>query len=275
MAAAAVAAPGVDGGDHLHPSADRDQTVMTDATTDDAVLGGRLRLLQPARGHRVGHDAILLAAAVPALPGERAVDLGAGVGAAGLAVAARVPGLSMVLVEIDPGLAALAGENAARNGLAGRVTVVAADVATVGRADGPPAAGAFDQVLCNPPFLDPSRHAASPDAGKRGAHMPDRPRCHWIAAAGRLLQPGGTLTLIDRADALAGVLADLGDRWGAVEVVPVHPRPDAPASRVLVRARKGRRTPLSLRPPLVLAEPDGRPSTAAEAALRRGDALAV
>ena len=262
---------------------------ITVATTDDAVLGGRLRLLQPARGHRAGHDAILLAAAVPALPGERAADLGAGIGAAGLALAVRVPGVRVALVEIDPALAALAAENAVRNGLADRVTVTAADIAAIGRPDGPAPAGfdqvrfdqvrfdqvRFDQVLCNPPFLDPIRHAASPDPGKRGAHMPDRPRRDWIAAAFRLLEPGGTLTLIERADALAGVLADLDERWGAIEIVAVHPRPEAPAIRVLVRARKGRRTPLSLRPPLVLTESAGGPSAAAEAVLRQGAALAV
>ena len=89
--------------------------------SEDAVLGGRLRLLQPKRGHRVGHDAILLAAACPARAGERAVDLGAGVGAAGLALAARVEGVAVTLVEIDPGLAAIAAANAERNGLAARV----------------------------------------------------------------------------------------------------------------------------------------------------------
>src|SRR5215469_3408404 len=90
--------------------------------SDDAVLGGRLRLLQPRSGHRFGHDAILLAAAVCARAGERAVELGSGVGAAGLALAARIPGLSVSLVEVDPALTALATENARRNGLADRVS---------------------------------------------------------------------------------------------------------------------------------------------------------
>jgi len=45
--------------------------------TADAVLGGRLLLKQPRRGHRVGHDAILLAAACPVHARERVVDLGA------------------------------------------------------------------------------------------------------------------------------------------------------------------------------------------------------
>ena len=82
------------------------------ATSTDAVLGGRLRLRQPLKGHRVGHDAILLAAATGARAGEHAVDLGAGVGAAGLALAARVAGLKVTLVEIDETLGMLAAENA-------------------------------------------------------------------------------------------------------------------------------------------------------------------
>src|SRR6476646_9546255 len=97
-------------------------------TTDDAVLGGRLALRQPRRGHRVGHDAILLAAATEALHGEHAIELGAGVGAAGLALARRIAGLNVTLVEIDPALAALAEDNARRNGLGERVRVAVLDV---------------------------------------------------------------------------------------------------------------------------------------------------
>ena len=102
--------------------------------TEDGILGGRLRLRQPKRGHRVGHDAILLAAACPARAGERVVDLGAGVGAAGLALATRVPDTTVTLVEIDPALAALAAANAERNDLAGRVRVAVLDVAAPARA---------------------------------------------------------------------------------------------------------------------------------------------
>src|ERR1700754_4875741 len=101
-----------------------------DDTTEDAVLGGRLVLRQPKRGHRFGHDAILLAAAVAARPSEIAVDLGAGVGTAGLALAHRVPRLDVRLIEIDARLAELARENAARNKLAGRVSVAEMDIAT-------------------------------------------------------------------------------------------------------------------------------------------------
>ncbi len=146
--------------------------------TDDAVLDGRLRLRQPARGHRFGHDAILLAAACPARAGEQVVDLGAGVGAAGLALAARVDGTLVTLVEIDPQLAALAAENAERNQLAERVSAVVLDVAAPARAFA--AAGlrpeSIARVLMNPPFNDPARQRASPDRPAGWPMRRPRPR---------------------------------------------------------------------------------------------------
>src|ERR1700757_2509551 len=97
-------------------------------TTEDAFLGGQLRLRQPKSGHRAGHDAMLLAAATPARPGDRVVDFGAGVGAAGFALARRVAGVELVLVEIDEALAALARANASANAIAADVIVL--DVAS-------------------------------------------------------------------------------------------------------------------------------------------------
>jgi tRNA1(Val) A37 N6-methylase TrmN6 len=244
------------------------------ALTDDAVLGGRLRLLQPATGHRVGHDAILLAASTAA--GEVAVDLGAGVGAAGLALALRVPGVSVRLVELDAELADLAARNATRNGLASRVTAHALDVAaplTDFAAAGLLPATA-DRVLMNPPFHDANRVQASPDARRRIAHLaPPGALATWIGTAARLLRADGTLTLIWRADGLGELLELLDGAFGAVTVQPVHPKPAAPAIRILARATKGSRAALTLLPGLVLNGSDGRPTDEAEAVLRGGEAL--
>src|SRR6202795_1877788 len=91
---------------------------------EGAFLGGRLRLRQPKSGHRAGHDAMLLAAATSARPGDRVVDFGAGIGAAGLAVARRVAGIDLVLVEIDAALAGLARGNAASNEIMAEVIVL-------------------------------------------------------------------------------------------------------------------------------------------------------
>lgn len=243
--------------------------------TEDAVLGGRLRLRQPRRGHRVGHDAILLAAATQARSGQHAVDFGAGVGAAGLALAWRVPGLKVTLVEIDPRLCALAADNARANGLDDRVTVLALDVAA------PEAFGAAElraasanRVLMNPPFHDSVRQNLSPDAGRRLAHAAaPETLAAWIDAAARLLGADGVLTLIWRADGLGDVLDALAGSFGGIGVLPVHPKPGAPAIRVLVRAVKASRAPLALGPGLFLNDASGHPAPAAEAVLRDGATL--
>jgi tRNA1(Val) A37 N6-methylase TrmN6 len=239
-------------------------------TSDDAVLGGRLLLRQPRRGHRVGHDAILLAAATAAAAGDHAVDLGAGVGAAGLALAARVGGLTVTLVEIDPALAALAAGNVERNKLAGRVRALALDVT---RLETFAAAGlapqSIDHVLMNPPFNDLSH--ASPDAQRRLAHAatPDTlPR--WVSAAAHLLKPAGVLTLIWRADGLSAVLEALAPAFGSIAVLPIYPRPEAPAIRVIVRTRKGGTAALAQCLGLTLNDSHGQPTAAAEAVLRAG-----
>ena len=244
--------------------------------TDDAALGGRLRLVQPRRGHRFGHDAILLAAATPARDGDHAVELGAGVGAAGLALAARVAGVRVTLVEIDPGLAALASGNAARNLLAGRVDAVALDVAAA------PAAFASagltpescDIVLMNPPFNDPDRHKASPDPARNASHrLPRDALAQWVATAARLLRPGGMLTVIFRADGTTLLLEVLDRDFGGIALMPIHPKPGASAIRILAGAVKASRAPLAIRPGLVLATEEGHPTAECEAVLRHGAAL--
>src|ERR1700761_1318244 len=175
-----------------------------DEFTDDAFLGGRLFLRQLKSGHRAGHDAILLAAATSAQPGDRIIDFGAGVGTAGLALATRVAGMSLVLVEIDAGLSDLARHNARANGIAAEI--VALDL----NSD----AGAFsaagltpdsaDAVMMNPPFNDPARHRASSDKARELAHVASSGLLErWIHAARRTLKSGGVLNLIWRADGLS------------------------------------------------------------------------
>lgn len=244
--------------------------------TDDAVLGGRLVLRQPRRGHRVGHDAILLAAATEVAGADHAVELGAGVGAAGLALAQRLAGMSVTLVELDSSLAALAEHNAAQNRLADRVRVAVLDIAGP---DGEFArqglqAGTASRVLMNPPFNDAARQNVSADPQRRLAHAASGDTLpHWIRRAAWLLEPSGELTLIWRADGLADVLAALGPHLGGIAVRPIYPRPHAGAIRILVRAVKASRAPLMLAPGLTLNDIDARPTAEAEAILRGGEIL--
>jgi tRNA1(Val) A37 N6-methylase TrmN6 len=252
---------------------------MTGATSEfseDACLGGRLRLRQPKSGHRAGHDAILLAAATPARPGDRVVDFGAGVGTAGLAVATRVTGIDLAMIERDEGLAGLARTNADLNGIAARVCVldIASGAATFAAFDlGPDSA---DVVLMNPPFNDAARHRSSPDDIRRAAHVAEPDTLEtWIHAARRVLKSGGALSLIWRADGVADILNALQRGFGGVVVRPVHADASKPAIRVLVRAIKGSRAPLRLCAGLMLNDESGEPDPEAQAILAGGRGLAL
>jgi tRNA1(Val) A37 N6-methylase TrmN6 len=236
---------------------------MTDRAefTEDAFLGGQLRLRQRKSGHRAGHDAVLLAAATPARPGDRVVDFGAGVGAAGLAVARRVAGIELVLVEIDEGLAALARGNAASNAIAADVIVFDVMSSAEAFAAAGLAADSVDVVLMNPPFNDPARHRASPDRAREIAHVATSVTLEgWIHAARRILKSGGVVTLIWRADGIAEALAALGRGFGSLAILPVHGDPAAPAIRVLIRATKGGRAPARIHAALMLNDASAVPN---------------
>jgi tRNA1(Val) A37 N6-methylase TrmN6 len=223
--------------------------------TEDAFLGGQLRLKQKRSGHRAGHDAILLAAATEARAGDRVVDLGTGIGTAGLALARRVAGIRLSLVEIDPELAELARANAAANEIAAETIVldVTADAQAFAAHGLVP--DSVDVVLMNPPFNDPARHRGSSDQARHTAHVATSETLDaWVHAARRILRSNGALTLIWRADGIAEVLAALSRGFGSLSILPVHGEAGRPAIRVLVRAVKGGRAPTRLLPGLMLNE---------------------
>ena len=234
---------------------------MGDGATEDRLLDGKVRLRQPRNGYRAAIDPVLLAASVPARSGARVLDLGTGAGAAALCLVARVEGLSVVGLEIDPPTAELARENAALNGRA--FTVREGDVARL-----PADLRGFDHVMANPPYLDVARADPSPDAARRRSNVDELGLRPWIDAALAAVVPGGTVTFIQRADRLADLLALLNGRAGAIVVAPLWPKAGEPAKRVIVEARPARRTPLRLHPGLVLHATDGRYTEAAEAILR-------
>ncbi len=240
--------------------------------TEDLLLGGRLRLIQPARGHRAGTDAVLLAASAPVEPGDLVMDVGASTGAVGLMAAVRQQDARYVFVERDPALAELCRRNCAALGIEGLVAV--ADVLDKGSRL---AAGlqpeSADLVLTNPPFLEEGRARLSPDGGRSAAHaLPAGGLEAWIRACTGLLKPKGRLVLIHRADRLAECLALMGRGMGGLSLRFVHPGPGQAAIRVLLSGVKGSRAPLQVLPPVVLNGPDGRFAPEAEA-LHRGEAL--
>jgi tRNA1(Val) A37 N6-methylase TrmN6 len=239
-------------------------------TTDDRLLAGRVHLIQPAKGHRAGTDAVLLAAAVPVRPGDVVIDVGAATGAVGLMAAARVPDARLIFVERDPELAELCRANCNENRVDAQV--VAADILDKGSRL---AAGlnpeSADVILTNPPFLEEGQARISPDTRRAAAHaLPSGGLEAWLRACKGLLKPKGWLVLIHRADRLADCLNVLGG-MGDIQLRIVHPAADQPAIRFLLSARKGSRAPLRIFPPVILNGPDGRFTPETEA-LHRGEA---
>jgi tRNA1(Val) A37 N6-methylase TrmN6 len=229
-------------------------------STLDAFHRGAFWLVQPKdAGHRAGMDAMMLAAAVPSGFGGRLADFGAGAGAAGLAVAARCPDASVVLVENAPEMLEFAKQTVAHSEnarLRHRVSVLAADVALSGKAREAAGLvdGSFDFVVMNPPF-NAGHDRPTPDALKRGAHvMPDGMFESWLRSAAAVVRPKGDVAIIARPQSIAEILDALSGRFGKVEVLPVHPRPDRPAIRIVVRGIRASRAGMSLMPPLFLHE---------------------
>lgn len=234
---------------------------------ENALLGGRVRLRQPARGYRAGMDAALLAAAAGATLGERVFEAGCGAGAVLTQIAARTPGVELTGLERDPVMADLARGNAALNGV--EAEIVTGDVAAGFRAlDLPP----FDLAVSNPPFFDDAGALRAPAPGKRGAWMADDGLAAWTGFLLKAVREGGRIVVIHRADRLADLLALLGAKAGSFAIRPIHPFADEPAKRVLVQAIKTGKAPLRLLPPLVLHERGGAKHAPEAEAVLRGDA---
>ncbi len=250
-------------------------------TTVDAFLGGKLLIEQPKSGYRAGIDAVFLAASLtPSHAGATVLDMGAGVGTVGLCAASRCPGIQVTLLERAPELAALARANIARNAnelLCGhtppRVAVV--EAALDGSAAALTAAGlgpdSIDHLLANPPYHDDRRGTSAPHALKAASHAMDATGLEtWVRVMARLVKPGGAATMIHTAAALPAILAAFAGRFGAVRVLPLHPRAGEPASRIIVAGTKGSRAPLVLLPGFTLHGDGNTFTRAAQSVLRDG-----
>lgn len=238
--------------------------------TEDHLLNGRVALRQPRQGFRAGLDAVLLAAFVPARPGETVLEAGPGSGAVFLCLAARVPGLAIRAVEREPAMADLARGNAARAGLMAQIeTGDVADLA-LARGLGPVAHG-----FANPPYWPGG--TPPPGAIRRAATHEAGPGLgDWVGFLAAAIAPRGSLSLIlpaARFDAAVAAMRDAG--FGAMEMLPLWPRAGMAAKRVLLRARKGARGPARILPGLLLHEADGRFSKAADAILRDAAEIAA
>jgi len=245
-------------------------TAALTEVSDGTLLGGRVKLRQPVEGYRVAIDPVFLAAAVPAASGDRILDIGCGVGAASLCLAARVPECRVIGIERERELVRLAVDNALTNGMSARFDAMTGDLLHP-----PPRLEAgFDHVMANPPYLPAGSATPPPVPARAAAHVEGAADlAAWIRFALMMVRNKGTITFVHRADRLEALLAELNGRAGEIVIFPLWPAGEKPAKRVLVRARKGVGTPTRLARGLVLHEADGRFTAAADAVLREGQGL--
>lgn len=243
------------------------------SVTRDAFLGGKLTLSQPSKGFRAGLDSVLLGAAVGG--GHRLLDLGCGVGTAAFVALVHHGGMEATLVDSDGEALQLASSNAADNRLAGRTQTISADVAAKGaqrRAAGL-ADNAYDTVIANPPYFIKGTGTLAGDQSRAGArHMDAAELDLWIKAAATSATAGGVIIFIFPSEGLAPLLSGFVQRFGSVTILPLCSRPGGPATRVLIRGRKGSRAPLTLLASRALHDAERRAFRPEFDAIFRGEA---
>ncbi len=216
-------------------------TLADDLTCDD-FLGGALSIWQPRKGYRAGVDAVLLAASVPAKPGQSVLELGCGVGTAALCLAARVPGVEVTGVEVQSDYAALAQKN-------GVGTVVNADLREL------PAdlrQKQFNHVMMNPPYFDRAQGGKAADAGRDIGRAGDTPLTDWLDVGIKRVGPKGHLTLIQNMTRLPEVICALEGRLGSIILRPIAPRAGQPANLFILQGQQDGRAAFRMTDALVM-----------------------
>lgn len=241
--------------------------------TDDAFLGGKLKVLQPEKGYRAGIDAVFLGAAIPVKDGDTVFELGIGAGVASLCVLARNPNIHITGVEASTRYAILCEQNAKRNNFTDSLRVIHADAKDAMRRDltEMPEHGSFAHAFANPPFFDEGKVTPSPSILKAQAHAfgPDDLET-WIKVLHAMVTLRGSVTLVHRAETLGKLLTAMEPKFGDIRVAPLYSRIGSAASRVIVQGIKGSKAPMQLLPGMILHGEDNNFTADAEAVLREG-----
>jgi tRNA1(Val) A37 N6-methylase TrmN6 len=243
--------------------------------TEDAFLGGKLRVLQPEKGYRAGIDAVFLGACIPVHEGDTVFEAGIGVGVASLCLLSRLANIHVTGIEINARYAMMCEENAKRNGFANNVQVIHADVNEALRKDlaSMPQHGTFAHAFANPPYYEDSKVTTSPTLLKAQAHSFGADDLElWIKLMYHMVGLRGTVTMVHRADTLGKILTVMEEKFGDIRVAPLYAREGTAASRVIVQGVRGSKAPMQLLPGLILHGEGNAFTDDAEAVLRDGAA---
>jgi tRNA1(Val) A37 N6-methylase TrmN6 len=242
------------------------------------VLNKCVQLYQVSGGFRTSMDSIMLAAACPVISSQSVLDLGCGVGSAGLCVLHRVKDIKLHGIDIQADHIELAKKNAAlNNSMADNSSFHCADIRDLIKSN----IGTFDHVICNPPYKEAGTHKHSPSPAKAQAmgHVSeDISLRSWIDCAWHHIKGQGSLTIIHEAEHCDSIIHGLysargGRRFGHIEIIPLYPKTGIAAKRVIIRAWKHKKSGSSLLPGITLHNMDGSYTAEADNILRGGQAL--
>jgi len=228
-------------------------------TTQNSLLDGDVKLVQPAKGYRVSVDSVFLASCLEQKNGSKVLDMGCGIGAISLCLLKRLDEISVTGVEIQTELVKLAKQSRQKNNIDEiSFNIIEADITKlISRGL---SANSFDQVVMNPPYLEVEQHIPSPNqikatanSGTGGVHLKD-----WMKAACGVLKNGGYLTLVQRADRLNEIINYLSEtNFGSFVIYPLWSKAGQDAKRVIVAARKNKFMPLRLLPGVIVHQNNG------------------
>jgi len=235
------------------------------------LLDGRVQLMQPDKGYRTAIDAVFLAAFCLAENDDHVLDVGCGNGSAGFCLAARQPHVHVTGLELQSEFSALAEQGVIANGFDCRYRIFNGDLLSAPRdiVD-----TLYDHVIANPPYMKSSdgnqpKHANQITATvEGGADLND-----WLSFLLKRTKPGGTVTVIHRADRLPDIMAWFRDHHASLTVLPILPTDDRPANRVLVRAVKSSKARFQLRSGLVVHDGFGEYSEMARKILLQAHSI--
>ncbi len=227
------------------------------AESCDDFLGGKIRLIQPLKGYRAGVDPVLLAAALPRHLKGKILDLGCGVGTAGLCALYAMPHLELIGIEADAEAAHRAIRNAKLNDFAKNTEIHHQILGDESFMD-PLKGDEVDIAISNPPWFEPAHSQRAEGSRGLGRQEENVSLDIWIDYMIRKLRTGGLMAVIHRAHRLDDILHILAGRVGNIKIIPIWSKPGQAAKHVIILGHKARKTPLKLMSGFVMHDKNGQ-----------------
>lgn len=217
---------------------------------DDLGINHYKIIQDPAR-FCFGIDAVLLSGFAKVKPGGRVLDLGTGTGIIPILMEAKTEASYLAGLEIQEESAKMAARSVAYNNLSHKITIVQGDIKEAGELFG---AASFDVVTCNPPYMIGQHGLKNSAEAKMIARHEILCTFDDVAReASKVLKPGGCFYLVHRPFRIVEIFETLRKyKLEPKRMRLVHPYLDKEPNMVLIEARKGGNSRITIEAPLIV-----------------------